>query len=182
MRGFDAGFTAVLQPCRSQKGARAAKQHADGPAIPSAAKDLENGLTAAANPGAAHLLGAGAPAFEPRGRFPRASKMRVAVVTRRATRNLGRRFCVNPSECSNAVVRGRRGAEPRAKPYYEMDINACCFTGIKASIRWPQPQNETRDKLIERANVAHCSGGFAEAVLLRRRYAVMKEAARARRR
>ena len=28
----------------------------------------------------------------------------------------------------------------------------------------------------------HCSGGFAEAVLLRRRYAVMKEAARARRR
>ena len=37
-------------------------------------------------------------------------------------------------------------------------------------------------QLIERANVAHCSGGFAEAVLLRRRYAVMKEAARARRR
>jgi hypothetical protein len=28
--------------------------------------------------------------------------------------------------------------------------------------------------LIERANVAHCSGGVAEAVLLRRRYAVMK--------
>ena len=28
-------------------------------------------------------------------------------------------------------------------------------------------------KLIERANVAHCSGGFAEAVLLRMRYAVM---------
>jgi hypothetical protein len=41
---------------------------------------------------------------------------------------------------------------------------------------------QSRDKLIERANVAHCSGGFAEAVLLRRRYAVMKEAARARRR
>ena len=39
---------------------------------------------------------------------------------------------------------------------------------------------KSRDKLIERANVAHCSGGFAEAVLLRRRYAVMKEAARAR--
>ena len=33
---------------------------------------------------------------------------------------------------------------------------------------------EVGDKLIERANVAHCSGGFAEAVLLRRRYAVMK--------
>jgi hypothetical protein len=33
---------------------------------------------------------------------------------------------------------------------------------------------------LRRANVAHCSGGFAEAVLLRRRYAVMKEAARAR--
>ena len=41
---------------------------------------------------------------------------------------------------------------------------------------------KSRDKLIERANVAHCSGGGAEAVLLRRRYAVMKEAARARRR
>ena len=41
---------------------------------------------------------------------------------------------------------------------------------------------KSRDKLIERANVAHCSGGFAEAVQLRRRYAVMKEAARARRR
>ena len=38
------------------------------------------------------------------------------------------------------------------------------------------------DKLIERANVAHCSGGVAEAVQLRRWYAVMKEAARARRR
>ena len=36
---------------------------------------------------------------------------------------------------------------------------------------------KSRDKFIERANVAHCSGGFAEAVLLRRRYAVMKEAA-----
>ena len=33
---------------------------------------------------------------------------------------------------------------------------------------------KSRDKLIERANVAHCSGGVAEAVLLRRRYAVMK--------
>ena len=41
---------------------------------------------------------------------------------------------------------------------------------------------KSRDKLIERANVAHCSGGFAEAVLLRWRCAVMKEAARARRR
>ena len=44
---------------------------------------------------------------------------------------------------------------------------------------------KSRDKLIERANVAHCSGGLPlEAVLLRRRYAVsvMKEAARARRR
>ena len=41
---------------------------------------------------------------------------------------------------------------------------------------------KSRGKLIERAHVVHCSGGFAEAVLLRRRYAVMKEAARARRR
>ena len=40
-------------------------------------------------------------------------------------------------------------------------------------------KGKSRDKLIERANVAHCSGGFAEAVLLRRRYAVMKEATRA---
>ena len=32
------------------------------------------------------------------------------------------------------------------------------------------------------SDIAHCSGGFAEAVQLRRRYAVMKEAARARRR
>ena len=31
-------------------------------------------------------------------------------------------------------------------------------------------------------DTCHCSGGVAEAVLLRRRYAVMKEAARARRR
>ena len=44
------------------------------------------------------------------------------------------------------------------------------------------PAGSRGDKLIERANVAHCSGGVAEAVLLRRRYAVMKEAARARRR
>ena len=183
MRVFDAGFTAVLQPCRSQKSARAAKQHVDGPAIPSAAKDLENGLTAAANPWGCPPPGGGCASL----RAPRAVPQGVEDAGRRGgrvddARNLGRRFCVHPSECSNAVVRGRRRAEPRAKPYYEMDINACCFTGIKASIRWPQPQNETRDKLIERANVAHCSGGFAEAVQLRRRYAVMKEAARARRR
>ena len=37
---------------------------------------------------------------------------------------------------------------------------------------------KSRDKLIERANVAHCTGGFAEAVLLRRRYALMKGAGR----
>ena len=51
-----------------------------------------------------------------------------------------------------------------------------------ASPRSKAACGKSRDKLIERANVAHCSGGFAEAVLLRRRYAVMKEAARARRR
>ena len=51
-----------------------------------------------------------------------------------------------------------------------------------AHARRPLAPAHIRDKLIERANVAHCSGGFAEAVQLRRRYAVMKEAARARRR
>jgi len=36
--------------------------------------------------------------------------------------------------------------------------------------------------LIDRANVAHCSGSFAEAVLLRRKYAIIKNAASASRR
>ena len=54
------------------------------------------------------------PAFEPRGRFPRASKKPVVVMDAPGDpRNLGRRFCVHPLECSNAVVRGRRGAEPK---------------------------------------------------------------------
>ena len=58
-------------------------------------------------------LGRRAPAFEPRGRRSRASKKRVVVVDASGdARNLGRRFCVHPSECSNAIVRGRRGAEP----------------------------------------------------------------------
>jgi len=43
-----------------------------------------------------------------------------------------------------------------------------------ASPRSKAACGKSRDKLIERANVAHCSGGFAEAVQLRRRYAVMK--------
>ena len=38
------------------------------------------------------------------------------------------------------------------------------------------------DYASSKFGLAHCSGGFAEAVQLRRRYAVMKEAARARRR
>jgi len=37
-------------------------------------------------------------------------------------------------------------------------------------------------RVIDRANVTHCSGAFAEAVLLRRTYAIMKDATRARRR
>ena len=53
---------------------------------------------------------------------------------------------------------------------------------LTASISSRDACGKSRDKLIERANVAHCSGGVAEAVQLRRRYAVMKEAARARRR
>ena len=43
--------------------------------------------------------------------------MRVVVVDASGdARNLGRRFCVHPSECSNAIVRGRRGAEPERTP------------------------------------------------------------------
>ena len=51
------------------------------------------------------------------------------------------------------------------------------FVGVYGAERVAAVQGRLRevgDKLIERANVAHCSGGFAEAVLLRRRYAVMK--------
>ena len=48
-----------------------------------------------------------------------------------------------------------------------------------ASVLQPLGSLRLTMALIERANVAHCSGGFAEAVLLRRTYAVMKEAARA---
>ena len=86
---------------------------ADGPAIPSAAKDLENGLTAAANPWGCPPPGGGCASL----RAPRAVPQGVEDAGRRGgrvddARNLGRRFCVHPSECSNAVVRGRRGAEP----------------------------------------------------------------------
>ena len=41
---------------------------------------------------------------------------------------------------------------------------------------------KSRDKLIERANVAHCSGGLPLEAVLLRRYAAMKVAASARRR
>ena len=81
---------------------------------PRAALAHENGLTAAANPWGCPPPGGGVrAAFEPRGRFPRAWKKPVVVVDAPGDpRNLGRRFCVHPSECSNAVVRGRHGAEP----------------------------------------------------------------------
>ena len=63
------------------------------------------------------------------------------------------------------------------------DVKTVAATTVpNASPRSKAACGKSRDKLIERANVAHCSGGFAEAVQLRRRYAVMKEAARARRR
>ena len=64
----------------------------------------------------------------------------------------------------------------------------CLLALLECTVPNASPQSKvacgkSRDKLIERANVAHCSGGgFAEAVQLRRRYAFMKEAARARRR
>ena len=52
-----------------------------------------------------------------------------------------------------------------------------------ASVEYNEHAVNRLDRLLAgQANVAHCSGGFAEAVQLRRRYAVMKEAARARRR
>ena len=55
----------------------------------------------------------------------------------------------------------------------------CLVSYTPLALRPKVACGKSQDKLIERANVAHCSGGFAEAVLLRRRYAVMKEAARA---
>ena len=103
---------------------------ADGPAIPSAAKDLENGLTAAANPWGCPPPGGGVrAAFEPRGRFPRAWKKPVVVVDAPGDpRNLGRRFCVHPLECSNAVVRGRRGAEPERTPIAAATTSVCSLS------------------------------------------------------
>ena len=77
-----------------------------------------------------------------------------------------------PQEWGVAIVKGRA----------ECLLALLECTVPNASPRSKVACGKSRDKLIERANVAHCSGGFAEAVLLRRRYAVMKEAARARRR
>jgi len=45
----------------------------------------------------------------------------------------------------------------------------------------PHNAPAVRDKLIERANVAYCSRGIAGAALSSREYALMKDAARARR-
>ena len=86
---------------------------ADGPAIPSAAKDLENGLTAAANPWGCPPPGGGCASL----RAPRAVPQGVEEADLRGGRAGQARVtsgavCVHPSECSNTVVRGRRGAEP----------------------------------------------------------------------
>ena len=142
---------------------------ADGPAIPSAAKDLENGLTAAANPWGcpppAQGWGGVRQPLSPAGGAPGRRRSESSWWTRRATRaTSGADFVSthrNARTPSFAVGAGqsqsgrpslppprirRSVACPRrlAKSYDEMDINACCFADIKASIRWPPPQNETR--------------------------------------
>ena len=48
----------------------------------------------------------------------------------------------------------------------------CYFRLLECTVPNASPRSKvacgkSRDKLIERANVAHCSGGVAEAVLLR---------------
>ena len=90
----------------------------------------ENGLTAAANPWGCPPPGGGVrAAFEPLGRFPRAWKKPVVVVDAPGDpRNLGRRFCVHPLECSNAVVRGRRGAEPERTPIAAATTSVCSLS------------------------------------------------------
>ena len=65
------------------------------------------------------------------------------------------------------------------------DLNAHSCASVRAGFTHEQNgfrnQNPISDRLIDRANVAHCSGSFAEAVLLRK-YSIIKDAARARRR
>jgi len=63
----------------------------------------------------------------------------------------------------------------------------CLLALLECSVPNASPRSKvacgkSRDRLIDRANVAHCSGSFAEAVQLRRKYAIKKDAARARRR
>ena len=69
-----------------------------------------------------------------------------------------------------------------------LDLASDCFYTVDGNYNHTEPgllvcyiplAAETH---LLRANVAHCSGELPEAVLLRRKYAVMKDAARARRR
>ena len=135
---------------------------ADGPAIPSAAKDLENGLTAAANPWGCPPPGGGCASL----RAPRAVPQGVEDAGRRGgrvddARNLGRRFCVHPSECSNAVVRGRHGAEP------ERTLIATAATTSVRSLSTATREVVRRDghqsSLRRRARAASCRAPRAAA-------------------
>ena len=73
-------------------------------------------------------------------------------------------------------------------PHGDAHVRAECLLALlecsvpNASPRSKVACGKSRDRLIDRANVAHCSGSFAEAVQLRRKYAIKKDAARARRR
>ena len=58
---------------------------------------------------------------------------------------------------------------------------AASFRGLCSTTSEDLPKRQ-RAASMASANVVHCSGGLAEAALRRRRYAVMKDAARARRR
>ena len=67
----------------------------------------------------------------------------------------------------------------RAVPAALFSVNSATKTAKKTgtSSVGKTLASKTQDKLIERASVVRCSRGFAEAVLLRRKYAVMKDAA-----
>ena len=69
----------------------------------------------------------------------------------------------------------------RAVPAALFSVNSATKTAKKTgtSSVGKTLASKTQDKLIERASVVRCSRGFAEAVLLRRKYAVMKDVATA---
>ena len=65
----------------------------------------------------------------------------------------------------------------RAVPAALFSVNSATKTAKKTgtSSVGKTLASKTQDKLIERASVVRCSRGFAEAALLRRKYAVMKD-------